>query len=161
MNRLLLLILFFATGSASGQTLYPEVFSCFGGYGETESVQLTWTAGEPLFTTVENSSNILTQGFNQTLIVAEIISGIEMVPDFNLRVFPIPASDYVNLSFQGDHPENLYLYLLDLNGKLLLIRKITKDHEEVDVSGFSPGMYLMRITDNKKNVRLYKIQKTK
>jgi hypothetical protein len=58
------LLLFLNISSIKSQTLCPEVFSCFGGYIQNSSVQLSWTAGEPLYTTVQNMSNILTQDAN-------------------------------------------------------------------------------------------------
>jgi hypothetical protein len=162
MNRIVLFFfMFFSVGILSAQTLFPEVYSCFGGYGENESVQLSWTVGEPLFTTVENDSNILTQGFNQTVIVAEIITGMQDKTGFALNIFPNPASDFINIKFLNERPENLYLFLIDLNGKILLIRKVSSDSEQIDLSVISPGMYLLKITDNQKVTRLFKVQKTK
>jgi hypothetical protein len=160
MKRALFVLLFFVSVKMlSSQTLFPEVFSCFGGYGENSTVQLTWTVGEPLFTTVENSNNILTQGFNQTLIVEEIISELNEIPGCLFKVFPNPTSDVINVSIKMEEQKELMLLLLDINGKTVFTGKYSNTIERIDVTGFAAGVYLLKVTDGKNSFKLFKVQK--
>jgi hypothetical protein len=160
MKRSIFILLFFVSVKmVSSQTLFPEVFSCFGGYGENSTVQLTWTVGEPLFTTVENSSNILTQGFNQTLIVEEITSDVNEIPGCTFKIFPNPTSDKLNVSIKMEEQKDLMLLLFDINGKTVFTGKYSNTVQQIDVSGFAAGVYLLKIIDGKNAIKLFKIQK--
>lgn len=47
------------------QTITPFVISCAGGYGSTGNMCISWTAGEPVGTTLTGGNLFLTQGFHQ------------------------------------------------------------------------------------------------
>lgn len=51
---------------ASGQYASPNATSASGGHGESASVQLHWTLGEPVILTLESTSSQLTCGLHQT-----------------------------------------------------------------------------------------------
>jgi len=59
---------------------------------------------------------------NQTIDMGLIISGVSenySEKDFNLSVFPNPASDQINLNFALTKNTFLQIRILDMNGKLL------------------------------------------
>lgn len=154
------LLLFVSVNMVYGQTLFPEVFSCFGGYAQNSTVQLTWTAGEPLYTTVQNNSNILTQGFNQSVYVTTVSTGIKDVPGYSIFVYPNPTSHILNISLQSEKSKLLTLQLLDIQGNSLIIQKTAADLEQLNISQFANGVYLLNICDNKQIIKTFKIQKT-
>lgn len=75
-----LLILFTLIGLTVliyGQSLNPEVISTSGDYFENSNASLSWTLGETVTETFENSNFFLTQGFQQP-VIGVIISGISL-----------------------------------------------------------------------------------
>jgi hypothetical protein len=64
-NYSLLLLGCFVVSSASSQSISPSVIGAAGGSGSAGGVTIDWTVGELAVTTLNNGSNILTQGFHQ------------------------------------------------------------------------------------------------
>ena len=154
------LLLFISAQVTRGQTLFPEVYSCFGGDAKNASVQLTWTAGEPLYTTVQNTNNVLTQGFNQTVYVSAVLMGLPEVDGYNISAYPNPTRGILNLRLQTENQQALDLQITDMFGRTLLSTKSTSDLEQLDISQFSVGLYLLRISNGKQIVKIFKIEKT-
>ena len=126
------------------QVLYPEVYSSFGGHSVGSTIQLTWTAGEPLFETATNANSILTQGFNQVLHV--IASDVDMESDdAKFQVFPNPCKDNVWIEFSLLNEDKTLLKLFDLSGNILLISPMKFQRELINVSHLASGLYIYKI----------------
>ncbi|MGM0667274.1 MAG: choice-of-anchor D domain-containing protein, partial [Bacteroidota bacterium] len=96
-------------------------------------------------------------------IEAEEITGIESLPENNLRAYPVPVSDHLTLTIGKDNPDlNVeYIKIIDLNGKVLYeqhIPALAGSDIVVDMSRYAPGIYLLRI-DGKNSSRFIKIIK--
>ncbi|MCB0792095.1 MAG: hemagglutinin protein [Flavobacteriales bacterium] len=59
------LALLISAGILNAQSLSPTVIAAAGGSGTTGGVTLDWTVGEVAVATLDNGTNILTQGFHQ------------------------------------------------------------------------------------------------
>jgi hypothetical protein len=85
--------------------------------------------------------------YSQTLVSTSVN---ELANDFNLQISPNPAHDLLNI--QSTSKINS-IELLDITGKSLLIEnQLSKDNMSLDLSGISPGIYFVRITDQNKSV---------
>jgi len=157
----LLLFSLLCVWKLNAQVLYPEVMSCFGGSAQNATVHLTFTAGEPLYTTVENTNNILTQGFNQTVFVSTQTTNIKEVEGYTLKVFPNPTQNIVNVEWQTEKTRALTLQITDMQGKTLLRRKTTNTSEQLDISAFADGLYILKISDNRQVIKTFKVQKNR
>ncbi|HCX24343.1 MAG TPA: glycoside hydrolase [Cytophagales bacterium] len=69
------------------------------------------------------------------------LNGVEIL------VYPNPATDKVLINTDM---ESYTIELIDINGRLLL-REYGKENEKVNVSGFSKGMYFLRLSNPKDN----------
>ncbi len=86
-------------------------------------------------------------------VVATATSLNELLGINNLKIYPNPASDVLNVSFNTDGEESIQLRILDLNGKII------KSGMSLDGSGFfedqlnldsiSKGIYLLEIATSK------------
>lgn len=108
------------------QELSHEVISSAGDYFVGSNVTLSWTIGEAVIETFTGTNCILTQGFQQPFIS---VTGIKKLEDKNLKikVFPNPASDFLNVRFIATEKIDLIIELIDLNGKVLLNEKVVTD----------------------------------
>jgi hypothetical protein len=68
----------------------------------------------------------------------------------NIFLFPNPASLVINLSFT--ETGNYFLSIKNTLGETVLIKSVTKKTLSVDVGAFSPGIYFITITDERKNI---------
>jgi len=161
MKKMILTLLPFAGAAlVNGQSISPQVIASAGTHYTGSNAQLSWTIGEPVITTVSNGSNIITQGFHQTLLT--VISVEEQtVAGVNVNVFPNPTSDMVNINIVNNL-KALQMDLFDMNGKLLHARKIgaAEGNVQISMTDYARANYLLRIYSADQSVNFtYKVQK--
>lgn len=72
-------------------------------------------------------------------------------PEILLKVFPVPATNMINLSFSGSI-SNVNIQIYDLSGRLVPSNKIMRETESlysVDVSGINSGSYNLFVRTDK------------
>ncbi|WP_420582017.1 T9SS type A sorting domain-containing protein [Reichenbachiella sp.] len=72
----------------------------------------------------------------------------------SLRVFPNPTNDWVHV-ITGNNDSSGYLSIFSVNGMKMFDRRLEKN-ARIDVSGWEPGIYLMKIIEDK-NITTTKI----
>lgn len=73
-----------------------------------------------------------------------------------IGVFPNPAKDHITISAEPGAKSEVRMY--NIQGGLLLKKQI-ENHETIDISHFDPGLFFVRIVDNKNNASSFKIVK--
>lgn len=159
MKKLLMIFICFASlNMVCGQSLKPETVASGGGFGQNGVASLSWTIGQPVFETYQNSSNILTNGFQQTkLTISTLVENLNS--DFNIKVFPNPTTNMVTVEtdFNQSHSK-LYYQLCDLNGKLLANELITQEKQQIKVEHYKSDYFILNIyTENKQLLKSVKI----
>ncbi len=81
-------------------------------------------------------------------------TGIEKFELANLTIFPNPAHKQVTINVEN--PENCYLQVYDLKGRLILNRRIVNQITNLPLTNFKAGTYLFKI-ENKRRVATRKI----
>lgn len=155
----LFLIAWLCIWKLDAQTLYPEVYSSFGGFAQNNSGMITFTAGEPLFETVSSGNNILTQGFNQTMMVTYAATGVLLIPDLKLTAYPNPTVDMVNVMVDNPSAYSLSLSVSDIKGNLLYRETHISTNTQIDLRTFATGVYILAVTYNNQVIKTFKIQK--
>ena len=78
---------------------------------------------------------------------------------FNITAYPNPVTDILNVSFTGMNvSEQSKLQLTDISGKVLLEAAIQKNAASINMERMSPGIYLLRYTDELNN-KIIKVEK--
>jgi hypothetical protein len=141
---LLCLVLFCA--SLHGQTLSPDVISTSGNYDQGSSVSLSWTLGEIMTETMNGAECILGNGFQPSLTgIVTVIH--DSKPDFELNIFPVPASQLITVQSGAFVQSHLNLDLFDLNGKSLIFKRLDIGSNSIDLSFLQSAEYILQITD--------------
>jgi len=145
---ILILCSFFS--SVNAQELSPQVISSAGAEISNSSAIMSYTIGEPLITTIQDNTNILTQGFQQPSIK---VTGITSVSDLSVRIYPNPTASFVNI--ESDYELSYSLY--DGNGKL--VTQGTLDKKAVlDMSAYATATYMLSLSKGN-STSTYKIIK--
>ena len=119
------------------------MYSAFGvsslfeeGLGNEKGIAWSWYASK----TGNDRIGLAHFFLNHDGTVATNEAGIEVRP---YTFYPNPAQDQLHLQYSPDvQPKAIELY--DLQGRL--VHKQAKDLENVDLRGFTPGQYLMKVT---------------
>lgn len=88
-------------------------------------------------------------------------TGIEMESGLqNVSVYPNPATDYLNVEFEAEKPENVAFKVLDVTGKVVYAEEMNYNggqfQHRFDISNLSEGFYIMNIeTAQGKTVRKF------
>jgi hypothetical protein len=136
-----------------------EVVASSGSSGTITGYKVDWTLGEPVIETFTGSANILTQGMHQTNL---LVTGLQelTIPGLEVRVYPNPVSNTLMIEViqTGD---DLFRYeLFDFTGRKLVLKKMNSNIEEIDMSSYVSGIYLLHISDpTLKHVKICKIIK--
>jgi hypothetical protein len=156
-----LLLIFLGTGIAKAQ----QVVSTAGNHSETGTVQLSWTIGEPVISTLSNGSNILTQGMHQSKLLIDAIEEIEL-SGLKISAFPNPTNEFVNLQVHQlltDQPDEMWteysFKLYDINGKILMQKQIVSTETIIQMDSYVPSTYFLKVLVNKNEIKIFKIIK--
>ena len=135
-----------------------EVVSTAGSYGETTSGSLSWTVGEPVIETITDGTNTLTQGFQQSKLTVTAINNLK-VPGIELSVYPNPTNSFLSIEVKTDKQIDLLLSLFDLNGRLILQKKMAGNKQTINMQNYKPATYILKVSEGNKKIRTYQIVK--
>ena len=128
------------------QDLMPQVLASAGAYGETASgYSLSSTIGEQATETIAGDVSVLTQGFQQP---QEVIIIIDNTKDLNIgasvQVFPNPTSDVLNIQVSNEIELTEYR-LINRIGQVLQQEIVKALPQQLNISGFTEGLYLLEL----------------
>jgi hypothetical protein len=151
-------ILILSILSGYGKIVAQEVVSSAGDSHSNANGSISYTIGEPVIETFTGENNILTQGFQQTNLM---VTAIDELPglDFEISAFPNPATEIVKIRIGKESIVGMQYMLYDMSGNLLLRNGLEGTETEIPFNDFSPAEYILRISDNSKEVKSFKIVK--
>ena len=144
------------------QVIVPEVISSAGDTYINSQGSLSWTLGEPVTATESTSNYYLTQGFQQpsSIVVTAINNPTAAQSSVSVSVYPNPVTSSIYI--QRDGNEQLQIQLMDMNGKLILNKMLSQSENQLDLSVFANGMYLLKVFDTQNQfIQSLKIEKVK
>ena len=155
-NYLLLILVLTASVSVKAQQL--EVVATSGDFYENSSGSLSWTLGEVAIETLSETNFILTQGFQQSKLTLTAINDLQTL-GIELSVYPNPTNSFLLIEVKTDKQRDLQINLFDLNGKLILQKKIIVNKQTVHMQNYKPSIYILKVTEGNKEIRTYQIVK--
>lgn len=147
---------------SNAQYAERNILSVSGGLFSSQSLSIEFAIGDIATETLSTGELILTQGFIQPDFA--IPSNINYnISDLEFRVYPNPASQFINIAFNNIKPSNKYtIQISDLNGRLVKQIKTDKLIHKIDISELQPGTYIIRVKNNNlfilKSLKLQKIE---
>lgn len=135
-----------------------KVISSAGGYNINGTFSINWTLGETIIPSFKNGDLILTHGFQEKLIITTFEENIDVF--VNIKVFPNPASEVVNIQFELPLEEKVVLFILDSQGKLVQrdIIESSLTEKRINLQNLPAGIYYLRLSKGKL-VNVYKVVK--
>lgn len=119
-----------------------EVISTAGADHINGADRITYTIGQPVFTTASSGNDVLTQGFQQSWAVVTSVedqaSGVDVI-----SVYPNPVVQSLSIQMSGTNSGHVMLYGVD--GRLVTTGLLTGPLTTVDMEGYSNGEYLLHI----------------
>ena len=137
-----------------------ESVNATGGNASGSGGTVAYSVGQVVYTTNTGTSGSVAQGVQQPYEIS-VVSGIEEANGINLicTAYPNPTSEYVMLKIENYKTEKLIYWLYDINGKLILNKKIESAETMLALSDLPNAIYMLKITENKKELKTFKIVK--
>lgn len=149
-----------------GQSIWPSTLNASGGSAVLGGRTYEWSIGEmTLVNTAITSSIVVTQGLLQPE------RGVTAVDDRNilkyLSVFPNPANNTINYTFNSPQQGVIGLRLMDMSGKVIQEKsndvKTGMNTGQLDISSLAAATYLLQVNLSSGETIIettaYKIQK--
>ena len=158
MKPSLLIIFVLQLTFSFSQSIEQQVIGSSGNFSSTASgTTLSSTTGEIITTTGNSSSAILTQGFQQPVIVTPL-STRELPNNWSIGVYPNPSN--YKITVKKEQSETLYAVLIDVLGRVISTHKLTENNTEINLEQLASGTYFLKIKNNiKESLQTFKIQK--
>jgi hypothetical protein len=135
-----------------------QLVSTAGDFYQNNSGSLSFSLGELAIETFLSTNNILTQGFQQTNLVAVSIKELPGL-DFEISVYPNPVKDIVVLKIPSEKLVGKQYKLYDMDGKLLQIKLLNETETEISFSSLTPATYFIKVGEGEKELKTFKIVK--
>jgi len=131
-----------------------------GGNATGSGGTVSYSIGQVVYSAVDTQSGFIIEGVQQPLEVTDPTVNIEkVVISLSASVYPNPSTDYLYLKIEEYPIESTHFHLYDQNGKLLQSKKITDLETQISMKEYQSAMYFVTVTDNKKEIKTFKVIK--
>ena len=157
-QKIIILICVIAFVNVQAQETIPTS----GGEANGSGGFVSYTVGQTVYTTnTGTNGNSVAQGVQQSFEISEV-TGVEKAKSISLIIsaYPNPTTNYLILNVENYETVNLQYQLFDINGKLLQTVKATNNETQIKMSNLTPANYFVKVLDNKKEIKVFKIIKT-
>jgi hypothetical protein len=137
-----------------------EAIPTSGGNASGSGGTVSYSVGQIVYTNNTGTNGSVSQGVQQPYEIS-IITSVEEANDISLTIsaFPNPTTDYLTLSIVNFDNKNLSFHLYDITGKMIQESKINVSETKITVTDLPPSTYFLKVTDNQKEVKTFKIVK--
>ncbi len=151
----ILLLSFELIGVQAQETVSATGGEASGGGGTTN-----YSVAQVIYTTNTGVNGSVAQGVQQPYEIS-VVTGTEQTRGIilELSAYPNPTTDYLTLKIKNYDKKNLSYQLFDINGKLIESRKLANNETKIKMKNFMPANYFLKIMDNQKEVKTFKIIK--
>jgi hypothetical protein len=156
-KTILLTLFFFITQIIFSQ----ETFSTSGGNALGEKGTVSFTVGQLMCTTHINDTGSLLHGVQQNIELFTLTNPELTSLTLKAITYPNPASDYIILGLENIQLTGLNYLLYDILGKQLASGKVTQANTQITIKRFPIGTYLLKVIQNNKELKVFKIIKFK
>ncbi len=153
-----MVIMFFGMGVGTIQA--QEDVTTTGGNAKGTGGTVSYTVGQVAYTTNTSTTGTVTQGVQQPYEILVLTGTVEAKGiSLEFSVYPNPTSDYLKLKVENYNLENLTYQLYDVSGSLIQNGEIVNQETILETGGLAPAAYYLRIIDNNKEIKTFKIIK--
>ncbi|MCF8357922.1 MAG: T9SS type A sorting domain-containing protein [Prolixibacteraceae bacterium] len=146
------------------------IFLCFSGIKAQQTVPasggqatggdgtVSYTVGQVAYGTMHSADGSVTEGVQQPWEIS-VVNGIDVAGiDLDISAFPNPTSNNLTLTVASGF-RGLSYQLYDMQGKTLQNRVIGENNTSIDLTGYAPAIYFLRVRNETNEIKTFKIIK--
>lgn len=154
-KKLLIATLFLGAFQAQAQ----ESVATSGGNASGTNGNVSYTVGQVVYTTYTGTTGSVAQGVQQPFEIQTVLGAENFNINLQLAVYPNPTTNWLQLEVRNTDFSNLSYQLFDLNGRLIANQKIVNETSTLQMEQLPAAIYLLKVLDNNKEVKTFKIIK--
>lgn len=138
-----------------------QTLDAAGGEATGSGGSASYSVGQMFYHTHTGTNEYsVAEGVQQPFEIS-VVTGIDDASDIMLEcsVYPNPTRDVLSLKVENYMSERLTYQLFDMSGELLESKKLTGDKTIISMSGYVRATYFLKIVDDKKKIKVFKIIK--
>ena len=137
-----------------------ESITTSGGNVSGSGGSTSYVVGQIVYTTSTGANGSVMPGVLQPFEIS-VLSGNKEVEDITLMVsvYPNPTTDYLILKVGTFQLSTLNFQLFDMNGKIIESNKLESNETSIRMNNLIQATYFLKIIDNNKEVKTFKIIK--
>jgi opacity protein-like surface antigen len=155
---LIALCLFGSATALQAQTANPAA----GGDATGSGGSVSYSVGQITYNTYGNDQT-LSEGVQQPYEISILHVGLDEAKGISLAysVYPNPTSGILKLKVENILTKDFWYRLYDIDSKLLQSSKIDASEMDIPIENLVPATYLLKIIYKQKEVKTFKIIKTR
>jgi hypothetical protein len=131
-----------------------------GGNASGSSGSVSYSVGLMVFKTTSGSDGSVSPGVLQPYEIATTLELEEFQGSkLNLYAYPNPTIEFITLKADISDSNDLSYQFFDITGRLLMERKLRDTETNIHVSNYAPATYFLKVLQNNKEVKIFKIIK--
>lgn len=132
-----------------------------GGNATGSGGSVSYSVGQVDYIYAKGSGGTMNQGIQQPYELF-VVSGMEeTATSISAKVFPNPTLDFIILDVKNVGIQGMSYSLIDLQGKTITQQKLSSEQTNISMRELSNGTYFIKLTDNTKELKTFKIIKNK
>lgn len=135
-----------------------ESVNATGGDASGSGGSASYSVGQLVYTTNTGTDGSVAQGVQQAYEIS-VVLGIEEANVITLSAYPNPTVDYLTLSIAEFEISNLSYQVYDLQGRLLQTQELTGTQTQIDMSNYGASAYFVKVYQDNKEIKTFKIIK--
>ncbi len=138
-----------------------ESVNATGGNASGSGGSVSYSIGQVVYQTHPGTNGSVSEGVQQPYEIS-VVTAIEDINGINLSVtaYPNPTTEYLTMEVKDFELSNLNFQLYNMKGKLLQSQKITGNQTSIIMTNLVPATYFVKVIQNNKDVKTFKIIKT-
>ena len=151
--QLFLLVFGFLTANAQDAVIAA------GGDASGSAGTVAYSVGQIVYATNIGTNGLVAQGVQQPYAISIVLGIEDNSIKLDFTAYPNPTINFLTLNVGNAELSTLSFQLYDLSGKLIESRKIVSSTETIGMENLPSAMYFLRVTNNNKDLKTFKIIK--
>lgn len=120
---------------------------------------VSYTVGQLMVSTNTSTNGSVTSGVQQSFELFTLVNPALKTITLSAITYPNPTKDKIILSLTDNELKSLSYMVHDINGRLVRKGKVNKENTSIEMKDLSSGVYLLKVNQNKKPLKVFKIIK--
>ena len=130
-----------------------------GGDASGSGGTVAYSVGQIVYTTNIGTTGSVAQGVQQPFEISVVLGIDNNAINLEVTAYPNPTTNYLTLNICKTALSTLNFQLYDIIGKLIESKKIKSSIETIDMENLPTATYFLKVADNNKEVKTFKIIK--